>query len=297
MFSRLTHILTASAALSLVAPAVLAQDKQAATKPSPIAAMAETHAKAVVSIKMSLKYEGSFGEHEQEREVTGVIIDPSGLILCSNSQSGGVPPSMQDRMSGVTVTPRDIKVFVGDDTEGLDGKLIARDSELDLAWIKVADLKGMTLSSIDLASAVTPALADELVSVGRLSKYFDHAPMLTFCRVAALVRKPRPLIIPSDMNDLGIPVFTNSGKLVGVTIVQLPEVDEDNDEDLRSQLRGLGASMVILPAADVATATKHALESAASGDAQPETKPETQNEPKPAEKATDKADQKEQPKQ
>lgn len=241
---------------------------------------------------MSLKYEGSFGEHEQERELTGVIIDPTGLILCSNSQSGGVPPSMQDRMSGVTVTPRDIKVFVGDDTEGLDGKLIARDSELDLAWVKLSDLKGTTLASIDLATGVTPALGDEMVGIGRLSKYFDRAPILTFCRAAAFVKKPRTLVLPSDMNDLGIPVFTTAGKLIGVTIIQLPEVDEDNDEGMRSQLRGLGASMVILPAADVATATKHALESAASGDAQPETKPET----KPAEKATDKADEKEQPK-
>ncbi|MBL8760378.1 MAG: hypothetical protein JNL50_03665 [Phycisphaerae bacterium] len=258
MPSRLTHILAASVALFLAAPAAFAQD----SKPSTIAATAEAHAKAVVSIKMSLKYEGSFGEHEQEREVTGVIIDASGLILCSNSQSGGVPPSMQDRMSGVTVTPRDIKVTVENNEDALDAKLIARDSELDLAWIKVSELKGMTLTSIDLAAAATPALADEMVGVGRLSKYFDHAPMLTFCRVSALAKKPRNLIIPSDMNDLGIPVFTNSGKLVGVTIVQLPEVDEDNDEDMRSQLRGLGASMVILPAADVAAATKHALETA-----------------------------------
>lgn len=292
MHPRLTHILAASAALFLAAPAALAQDKQAATKPSPIAAMAETHAKAVVSVKMSLKYEGSFGEHEQEREVTGVIIDPAGLILCSNSQSGGVPPSMQDRMSGVTVTPRDIKVTVENNEDALDAKLIARDSELDLAWIKVSDLKGMTLSSIDLTSAVTPALAEDMFSVGRLSKFFDHAPMLTFCRVAAVVKKPRPLIIPNDMNDLGIPVFTNSGKLVGITIVQIPEADEDNDEDMRSQLRGLGASMVILPAADVAIATKHALDIAANPDAQPEAKSQST----PAEKATDKPDDKELPK-
>lgn len=262
MNSRLTHLLAASAAILLAAPAAIAQDAQ--PKPSPTAALADANSKSVVSIKMSLKYEGSFGEHEQERELTGVIIDPSGLVLCSNSQSGGVPPSMQDRMSGVTVTPRDIKVIIDNNDEGLDAKLIARDSELDLAWVKISDLKGAALSSIDLASAVTPALGDELVSVGRLSKYFDHAPILTFCRVAALVKKPRALVIPSDMNDLGVPVFTAAGKLVGVTIVQLPEVDEDNDEDLRSQLRGLGASMVILPAADVAAATKHALETAAT---------------------------------
>lgn len=277
MNSRLTHILAATAAVLLAAPAALAQDAQ--PKPSPIAAIADAHSKSVVSIKMSLKYEGSFGEHEQEREVTGVIIDPTGLILCSNSQSGGVPPSMQDRMSGVTVTPRDIKVFVGDDTEGLEGKLIARDSELDLAWVKISDLKGTALSSIDLATGVTPALGDEMVGIGRLSKYFDRAPILTFCRVAAFVKKPRSLVLPSDMNDLGIPVFTGGGKLVGITIIQLPEVEEDNDEGMRSQLRGLGASMVILPAADVANATKHALESAASSESSAD---------KPAEKPTEK---------
>lgn len=277
MTSHLIHILAATAAVLFVAPASLAQDAQ--PKPSPIAAMADSHSKSVVTIKMSLKYEGSFGEHEQEREVTGVIIDPTGLVLCSNSQSGGVPPSMQDRMSGVTVTPREIKVYVGDDTEGLDAKLIARDSELDLAWVKISDLKGAALSSIDLGAGITPALGDEMVGIGRLSKYFDRAPILTFCRVAAFVKKPRSLVLPSDMNDLGIPVFTGAGQLVGITIIQLPEVDEDNDEGMRSQLRGLGASMVILPAADVATATKHALETAASSEATPE---------KPGEKPTEK---------
>ena len=77
MHPRLTHILAASAALFISASATLAQD----SKPSAIAATAETHARAVVSIKMSLKYEGSFGEHEQEREVTGVIIGTLTAVL------------------------------------------------------------------------------------------------------------------------------------------------------------------------------------------------------------------------
>lgn len=258
MTSRILSTLIVAAALLSGAPTFA----QTAPAPSPLTAAAETLARSVVSVKMSLKYEGSFGEHEQERETTGVIIDDSGLVLCSNSQTGGVPPSMQDRMTGVTVTPREIKVFVDNDSEGLDAKLIARDSELDLAWIRITDLKNTKLAAVDLTAGATPALGEDMVGVGRLSKYFDRAPMLTFCRVASIVKKPRHLFIPSDMNDLGIPVLTAAGKLVGVTIVQLPEVDEDNDESMRAQLRGLGASMVILPAADVASATKRALETA-----------------------------------
>lgn len=246
----------------------------AVAQPASVAGFAETKAKAVVSIKMSLKYEGSFGEQERETEIVGVVIDPSGLVLCANSQSGGVPPSMASRMSGVTVTPREIKVLVGDDSEGLDAKLIARDSELDLAWVKITDTKGAALAAVDLGTATTPSLGDELVSIGRLSKFFDRATMLTFCRVSAITKKPRHLIMPSDMNDLGIPVFTTGGGFVGVTIVQLPEADEDDEQNVRAQLRGLGASMVILPAAEVAEATRRAMETAAKPEAKPDDKPQ-----------------------
>src|SRR5574337_893034 len=40
---------------------------------------------ALVTVKFVLKTKSAFGENETEREVTGVMIEPDGLVLCANS--------------------------------------------------------------------------------------------------------------------------------------------------------------------------------------------------------------------
>lgn len=268
MLTRLPLLLLLSAGLLAPLPAALAQD----ATPSPAAAEAkrfvDEKAPAVVTIKYLLKHE----EGEQEMEVPGLVIDPSGLILASNINMGGMTPAMARAVGGSPPTPAEIKILIGDDNEGLEAKVIARDSELDLAWLRLKDPPKSPLASVDLAHPAAIGLGDRVIGLERLGKFFDRAPMLREDRIGAVLSKPRTLYLPASLllTGFGVPVFDSAGNIAGVSIFLPPDAEDMEGEgggygDRRSAnfiRRGL-----ILPTAEVASATRRALETAAADDA------------------------------
>jgi S1-C subfamily serine protease len=232
---------------------------------------------AFVTVKFVLKVEGQFGNRENEAEITGVMIDPSGLVLCGNTRLGS--PRMMRSMGG-SATPTDIKVLIGDDTEGLPAKVLARDSELDLAWVKIKKPGDRKFACLNLSHAGAPAVGQRLVSIRKMAKYFDRAMTVSEGRLAGKTRKPRDLLVPSGGMSLepGLPVFTSGGEVVGVVVVQMPE-----DEELQSMaFTGIGRDIstgLILPAAEVLRATARAREAKADDE-------DDSDEPAPAEAKT-----------
>jgi len=210
---------------------------------------------AIVTVKYVLKTKARWGESESEREVTGVIIAADGLVLCANSQLGGGPWL---RGSGGTAIPTDIKILIGDDTEGLDAKLIARDTELDLAWLRIGEPDGKKLPFISLYNSATPEIGERIYSVSRLTKYFDRVPVVREARLGGVTQKPRKLFVPSGgSGSLGLPVYNAKGQVIGVSVSQMPAPEEM--EGAGGGFFGGGA--LILPADEVLKATKRALES------------------------------------
>lgn len=259
MRSALSVLAVAGLALSSVAAAPAEMPAAPAEMPAAQSAgygqIVEKTAPSIVTIKFILK-----GEDESEEETSGVIIDGSGLVLASNLAFGGIMARF-----GNAPAPTNIKVMVGDDTEGVEAKLIARDSELGLAWIKVDKAPATPYTAISLSDAAEPKVGDPLVMVSLMGKYFDREPMLSDGYVSSIVTKPRRLVMPSvgivAGGELGLPVFDSAGKLVGVTTVILPEREEMDSGNMREAMKGFLGSM-ILPAAEVKAATDRALAAA-----------------------------------
>lgn len=244
-------------------------------------------APVLVTVKFVLKMKGGFmGEQENESEATGVMIDPHGLVLCSNTQLGGLS-SLFSRFGGgdISVTPTDIKVLIGDDTEGVDADILARDTELDLAWIQIKKPAEAGYAHLDLAQSAKPAVGDRVLCVKRMGKFFDRVPSLLDGRIAGATRKPRELYVPSaDLGaGLGMPVYLPDGKVVGVLVTQMPDPEEmemnpgsffTNPFSFQDMFSGL-----ILPADRVIIATQRARESAKEQAAKA---PEKESETEPA---------------
>lgn len=219
---------------------------------------------AMVSIKMVLKLEGG-GDQAQDVEVTGLMIDPKGLILVSNAMIGGM-------MRMMTITPTNIKVLFEDDddsAEGISAKLIARDSELDLAWFQIDDekAKDRTFKAVDMSAGAAPELGDSLYTIRRMDKFFDRVTVIAEGRVAGKTTKPRAMVVPSGFQvEPGGPVFGADGKLVGFGAFILPG-DEDLEMSSIGQLYGRTGPL-ILPVVDVKSATDRAKEVAANAPAE-----------------------------
>ena len=219
--------------------------------------MIDEKAPAIVAIKFVLKMD----QGEQEEETTGAVIEATGLILSSNFAFGG----MMARMGRGSATPTDIKVLIGDDTQGVKAKIVARDTELGLAWVQLDDPPAKPLTAIDFSAGSEPKLGDSIYLVSLMGKVFDRAPWVAEGRIGAVVKKPRHLFIPSfgiRGVDLSTPVFDASGHALGVTTFILPD-QEDESQDSTS-MRGITSGM-ILPASEVVAATARAKEMAKKG--------------------------------
>ena len=218
---------------------------------------------AIVTIKYILKEE----DNEAEEEVQGVMIEESGLVLTSNYFMGGFPESIKQMMGG-NRKPLEIKVMISGDQEGLEATLIARDSELDLAWLQIANKDNKKFAFVDINKPVEAQMGDRVLTIERLSKSNDHAHVVNESRIRSLITKPRKLAIPGSelSSSIGMPIFNGKGEYIGMSTLQLPsreEMQADQSSQFAQMRRIRGA--MILPGEDVIKATASAKEQAKSG--------------------------------
>lgn len=238
------------------------------------AALKAKHAESLVSVKFIPQRPN--GDKGSEQRASGTIISADGVILCSNSQIGGNP------MGGPGMTPTEIEILFGEETTGLKAEVIGRDSEIDLAWLKITDELPESLAYLDLKQDASPAIGEKIYSIRLMDDYFGRTPFVKSYPIGAMLKKPRKLIAPSlvwmvDGEAVGLPTFSADGKVVGLFIVQLP------DNASRQNMRRPGDVIFILPAKKVAIQTELALEQYATRKAEE------------AEDAADNAEQVEQP--
>ena len=228
---------------------------------------------ALVKVRFLLKIQlggalASMGNQEAEQEVGGLMIEPDGLILVSNTQFGGFTSLMRklagDAANDITAIPTDIKVLIGDDTEGVEAKLLARDSELDLAWLKITEPAAEPYEHVKITESAKPVRGQDLLAMYRMGKFFDRVLMVTKINIGAMTTRPRNLYLSNGLSDatsMGVPIFTLDGKFVGVSILQFPDADAADDSPF-SPFGSLGdvTNGLILPAEQIVKATERAME-------------------------------------
>jgi S1-C subfamily serine protease len=233
-----------------------------AAAPVPLAAAADEtslearlaeKAPAIVTIKVVLRA----GEREGTREIRGVVVDPSGLVLASASS---LAPGNR--------SPVRMHVIVGDDPKENPAVLVARDSALGLAYLQVLDAKD--LASVDLSKGAAARVGQDLFGVSRSERTFDFTPKVSRLYVTGRLEKPRPLWdFAGDFFETGLPVFDLSGAPVGVLVDQAAPSGVDSE--------GEESEIFILPVDAVArsldAARKRVPDAVARAKKEPEAKP------------------------
>ena len=226
---------------------------------------------AVVTIQLVLKNKVSVPglgnqSNESRQDVTGTVVDPSGLTVLSLSTTD--PSHMfQAIMSGLSDDENsnfkmetelsDIKILQEDGVE-VAAEIVLRDKDLDLAFIRPKSKLSNPMTALELSKPGKADVLDQVITLNRLGNVAGRAYSASVERIAAIVQKPRLFYVPdSTMTSTkpGCPAFTVDGKVLGICV-------------MRTGTRSGGASLlnlqfdnvtsIIIPAEEIAKAAKQA---------------------------------------
>ncbi len=223
-------------------------------------------APSIVTVRVVMKYEFKSGEESQSTEqkfsMQGAVVSPDGLILLSAmplsaeslKQMMGVDESDQEERFDFKLTPQSFKVIFGQESREYEATLVATDSQLGLAFLKIKDLEGRTLTPVQFRDT-PPTIGQELFTVSRLPKGFDYAPYFSSGRVIGEVSKPRKaFLMEGNISEVGLPVYTLTGEAVGVAVLMGHGLKQDDESDFGFSMsfggQG-GTTLFVLPAATV----------------------------------------------
>lgn len=230
---------------------------------------------AKIITRMRVVVEGrEMSKADNEIEAAATIIDPSGLAVLSNSS---VDPARvykemlkQARSEGdglpkfnVETEISDIKMLLPDGTE-LPAKIVMKDSDLDLAFIRPVTKLDKPVHALDLSKASKPNILDNIVILTRLGTVAGRTPSVSMHRIEAIIKKPRTFyVIDQDVfqGKLGAPVFSLDGKVAGIFLLRVAGSEQKGS--FISNALGIntyGMMPVILPSEEIAAIAKQALE-------------------------------------
>ncbi len=191
------------------------------------------HKDAVCTVQLVLKRQMSMGggsshEDESKREITGTMIGPDGLtvVALTSIDPAGMYRKMMARGDSDFQMSTDVtscKMLLQDGEE-LPARVLLRDPDLDIAFVRPTDKPEANLPHVDLTDADTPEILDDLVAINRLGKVARRAYCVSIEHVEGIVEKPRTFYIPSQGSGgnatLGCPAFSMDGKIVGIPTVR-----------------------------------------------------------------------------
>lgn len=231
------------------------------------AKLIEAKAPSIVTVSMVVKTEISFNgqsqNQESREELTGVVVDKSGLIMADyaafNSEMGEEAGQFQAKR-----TPTEMKVVFESEEKEYDAELVATDKKLGLAFVKIKSLEGREPVAVSFADAAEPEIGDEVVAVARLEKGYDYAPYYSTAHVSGKLKKPRKaLMVDDSLADVGLPVFTLDGKIVGV--MAAVESNVEKQERGFPFFMGGGGRRFLLPGRVIEKVIEQAMTQAAEG--------------------------------
>lgn len=220
------------------------------------------HKEAVVTVRMVISQQISMqGMGSQDREnrieVTGTVVDPSGLTVVSLTETD--PSTMIRRMARAQGREMNIESQVKEahliqpDGSEIPAKIVLRDPDMDMTFLRPESKADMTFASVDLSDASNPQVLDQIVFLSRLGRVANRAYGAAIDRIQAVIERPRTLYVPVGVDragSLGSPAYTLDGKFVGVALLRA--IQSEGGEG------GGNTMVVIVPAADIQEAAAQA---------------------------------------
>jgi S1-C subfamily serine protease len=228
---------------------------------------------AVVTVQVVLKASYSSGgrssdPNESKSDVTGTVIDPSGLTVLALSACD--PADLYRRISEeykIETEVNDLKILLDDGTE-MPAEIVLRDKDLDLAFIRPKTKPASPMAAVDLSKSGPADLLEQVITLNRLNRAAGRGYSASVERISAVIEKPRTFYIPDatmSSTSLGSPAFLANGNVLGLFVMRA--VNSGGSRNPRDSM-----TTIIIPAEDILKGAKQAPEAKAEGDKPEDTK-------------------------
>ncbi|MBN2489399.1 MAG: hypothetical protein JXQ29_00925, partial [Planctomycetes bacterium] len=224
----------------------------------------DAQAPAIVSIQVVLDLEAGGQTREQRLRGHGVAVSDTGLIMTSIET---IKPNLNARgprgqRLSVKITPADIKIVFEKDEKEYDAFVVVRDTKRQIVFLQLKSFKpaDRKISFVDFSKSATPKVGDEYITVHRLAKGYDYAPLFSAGRIIGELTKPRKALLVSHAAPSGLPAFSLEGKLIGCHSRMRSGLEEGAARE------AAGGQPIVLPAKDIDAVIKQALKTAAAGE-------------------------------
>ncbi len=202
-------------------------------------------------LKVQMSMQGETQSRDQEVQALATVVCPTGLAVVSKSSlnpTSMVSQMMQRAGMGMSGVLADVKMVMPDGTE-VPAEVVIEDDILDISIIapiksdddeEIAEFK-----YVDLENSGSAAVLDEVVNLSRMPKFMNRQEAVTLHRVSSLIERPRKFYALDSVGNVGTPVFSSDGKLVGLSALRMPSssgsrVPQDD-----------GVAPVVLPSDDI----------------------------------------------
>jgi len=213
----------------------------------------------------------SSGPNEVKRDLTGTVVEPSGLTVVALSACD--PSELVQLMNPnsnykIETEVTDLKILLDDGTE-VPAEIVLRDKDLDLAFLRPKTKPASPMAAIDLSKSAPAQELDQVITLNRLNQAAGRAYAASVERISAVVQKPRTFYIPDttmSTTTLGSPAFALNGNVVGLFVLRAVSAaggSPNYNENVTS---------IILPAQDILKGAKQAPEAKGGAEKQEEPK-------------------------
>jgi hypothetical protein len=186
--------------------------------------------KAIIPVKIVLKFKAAGKDSERKLESRGTVIDPSGLTFVAGQEVDptksmkAVLGSKWESMK-MDVEVSETSLLLEDGTE-IEADVVLKDTELDFAFIRPRNTT-RTFDYIPLKSRGTPPqLLEDIFVFSRLGISDRRNPYLNLGIIRSTISGPRNYYLCSENvtgGSMGCIVFDSNGAPIGVVVTKQSE--------------------------------------------------------------------------